>query len=78
MAVESTGVYWMSVFNALEEELDLEEILVVNGCHIRRCRDARLTSGMLSGSPTSFRRGWYTGASFPIVTIASWSATAKR
>ena len=35
VAMESTGVYWIPVFNVLEEELDLEEILVVNARHIK-------------------------------------------
>ena len=35
VAMESTGVYWIPVFNVLEEELDLDEILVVNARHIK-------------------------------------------
>ncbi len=35
VAMESTGVYWIPVFNVLEEELDLEELLVVNARHIK-------------------------------------------
>lgn len=62
VAMESTGVYWIPVFNVLEEELDLEELLVVNAQHMKAMpgrktdvKDAEwiadlLRHGMLRGS----------------------------
>jgi transposase len=35
VAMESTGVYWVPVFNVLEEELSSEQLLVVNAQHIK-------------------------------------------
>jgi len=35
VAMESSGIYWIPVFNVLEEELNPQELLVVNAQHIK-------------------------------------------
>ena len=35
VAMESTGIYWIPVFNVLEEELNPEALMVVNARHIK-------------------------------------------
>ncbi len=62
VAMESTGIYWVPVFNVLEEELNPEELMVVNARHIKAVpgrktdvKDAEwiaelLQHGMLRGS----------------------------
>ena len=51
VAMESTGVFWKPIYNILEG-LDLT-LLVVNAQQIKQVPNARPTSRMRSGSPTS-------------------------
>ena len=62
VAMESTGIYWLPLFNVLEEELNPDELMVVNARHIKAVpgrktdvKDAEwiadlLQHGMLRGS----------------------------
>jgi hypothetical protein len=60
VAMESSSVYWVPIFNVLEEELNLEQLLVgKTPSTSRRCPGARPTSWMPSGSPTCFSTACY-------------------
>ena len=50
VAMESTRVYWKSVYNLLEDQGMM--LLVVNASTSRRCRAERPMSRTPSGSPT--------------------------
>ena len=47
VAMESTGVYWIPVFEILEARG--LEVLLVNARDVKTCLDERLTSTMLNG-----------------------------